>query len=85
MNRIVVVELPEPLEGFGAHFVAASAGDTEFGHRHAVLDALSPETGIRLFLPGVTALVVNNRLVWIIHSGYGVGPYTTVEDVPTTV
>ena len=32
MNRIEVVELPEPLEGSRADFVAASAGYVEFGH-----------------------------------------------------
>ena len=85
MNRIEVVEYPEPLEGFGADFATTSTGDPEFFYRHAVLDALGPDTGILLMLPGVTALVVNNRLVWVLHSGYGVGPCVTVEDVPTTV
>ena len=85
MNRIEVVELPEPLEGLGAHFVAASTGDPEFFYRHAVLDALGPDTGILLMLPGVTALVVNNGPVWVLVIGEIVCPYVLVEDVPTTV
>ena len=85
MNRIEVVEYPEPLEGLGAGFVATSTGDPEFFYLNAVLDARGVDIGFSFTNPVVMTLVVYNGLVWVFVIGELFCPCVPVEDVPTTV
>ena len=79
------MEHPERLESFRAHFIAVSTRDGQFSHVYAVLDGWCPHLGELLSFPVVTALVVDDGLVWVVIWGDVVFPCAPVHEVPAPV